>query len=105
MFTKGRYFSKSFEPKGLSIAPKTLAINNYSYIKPISNVKYDVLIFIGINFYWEDDVIICLHWRTAGVEFSQVSIYCLQRSAQQSSSTAVLLIGIALLLILRQRWH
>ena len=25
MFTKGRYFRKSFEPKGLSIAPKTLA--------------------------------------------------------------------------------
>ena len=25
MFTQGRYFRKSFEPKGLSIAPKTLA--------------------------------------------------------------------------------
>ena len=67
MFTKGRCCRKSFEPKGLSIAPKTLA-NFLDRVTQLYEQGADVR---RIGLYVRN----WLRWVRAGVEISVMNLH------------------------------
>ncbi len=77
MFTKGRYFRKSFEPKGLSIAPKTLA----NFLKRKTQLYEQGATVRRIGLYVRN----WWRWVRAGVEIRDVSIDCLRHQPECDS--------------------